>query len=507
MRQREILLLGLILGTVACGADDTTNSGDSPTTPEPTYVGAPGVTIQQVAIYQGVKRILFDRGGTPPPTVGLVVGRDTLIRVHYTTAPENIGQPVIGRLHIGGSDAYTDPFEAPATLFAQSIEPDMNTTVNFIVPGDAITELLSYTVSIVQEGDPSAGDNPTAHHPGPDIAEAVHVEAPRNVFRVVFVPFQYNADGSGRLPDIVEQADDYKNRLKQLYPVSDVEVVVREPVPWSDPILPSGQGWEEVGFQLFQIRSAEKPGPDWYYYGIFNPTATIQQFCGGGCLLGVTLLNNQPPDVGNEALRLGLGVGFPESGPDTTAHELGHAHGREHAPCGFGLDPSSIDAGYPHDNGGIGHWGWDIVNQTLIDPAIYSDIMGYCDDQWVSDHTFNALISRGTAVNLPMKKQPPPLDKLPVDTVTADKVRYELINIDAHGADWSRSIDATALTTDATVALTVRSTGGDATELQGHFFRWDHMPGGWLLFPKPAFEPARAEVVMNGETIVVHRTR
>ena len=39
---------------------------------------------------------------------------------------------------------------------------------------------------------------------------------------------------------------------------------------------------------------------------------------------------------------------------DTAAHELGHSHGRNHAPCGMGLDPSSIDPAYPHDGGKIG---------------------------------------------------------------------------------------------------------------------------------------------------------
>ncbi len=490
---RAMGCIAIIAGATACGGEGTTfddeegSSGFIPTTAEPSYVAAPGVTLHQVAIYQGVKRVLYDRAGTPPPSVKLVQGRDALVRVFYTTDdPAKVGQPVVGRLSIDGAE----PIDAPGTLVPASGDADIQSTINFNVPGDLIGDNLIYNVAILEEGD--GADNPNAIHPAPDVGESVPVEGARNVFRVVFVPFQYNADGSGRLPSVVDQTDTYVARLKQLYPVSDVEVVVREPVPWNQPILPNGQGWQEVGFQLYSIRQAEKPSEDWYYYAIFSPTQSVLQFCGGGCLLGVTLLNNDPPTTGDPALRIGLGVGFPEQGPSTAAHELGHAHGRNHAPCsppGQPL-PDGIDPQYPHPGAGIGTWGWDIVGQQLIDPAIHTDIMGYCDVQWISDYQFNKLLDRSAAVNLP-KYLGPQRAQLPVQTVS--------IGIDG-SATLNPVIMATPPEGPGNVDVTVRREDGSTEIVRAHFHPWDHMAGGMLVYAddRPA---ARVDAVVEGRAI------
>jgi hypothetical protein len=493
--RKFVTLVVLALGGLACGADDTTGAGrgadddDGQVQPEVPVVSAQGVTITQVAMYQGIKRVLFDAAGTPPPNVGIVAGRDALIRVSYTSVPESVGEIVVGRLHIGEEKVEVVFVTTPA-----SVESDMNTTVNFIVPGDLITEQFSYNIALVVEGK-GVPDNPGAYYPAKDVGEGLFIDAPKNTFRVVFVPYQYNADGSGRLPSVVDQAELYRQRLLQLYPVSDVEVVVREPVQWNSPISPNGEGWQEVGFDLYQKRQQEKAGDDWYYYAIFSPTDSIVQFCGAGCLLGVTLLNDNPTDFGDPNLRIGLGVGFPDVGPSTAAHELGHAHGRGHAPCG-GVDPSSVDLSFPHEGGGIGQWGWDIVNHQLIDPNIYTDIMGYCDEQWISDYNFNNLMTRGAAVNMPKKMGANPLTQ----------VSYELISVDASGsASWARTVDATPLKSEGSVAINVRDDAGHETDVRGHYYHWDHLPGGIVMFPTPAFEPTRADIVLNGASMAVER--
>ncbi len=169
------------------------------------------------------------------------------------------------------------------------------------------------------------------------------VEGKKNTFRLVIVPYQYNADGSGRLPNTSEeQLAVFKHRFMGMYPVSNVEISVHEPVPWNQPISPNGQGWQAVGFDLLGKKNSSGLGADVYFYGMFNPAASLVAYCGGGCLLGVTLLNDDPPDVGNPTLRLALGVGFDNEAPNTCAHEIGHAHGRPHVNCGFGVDPSSV---------------------------------------------------------------------------------------------------------------------------------------------------------------------
>ncbi|MCA9625184.1 MAG: hypothetical protein KC731_39445, partial [Myxococcales bacterium] len=459
------------------GDDDGGSGGSGAGMSIESMVGAQGVNITQVAMYQGPERILQQNGQPLASTTPLVAGRDALIRVYYQAAQEQVGAPLTARLEINGQSDLV--FETQ--VGAGSTQEDLASTVNFVVPGDFIGEVFEYRVSLLQDG---ATDNPGAHHPVEGFEGHV-VDGKRNTFRVMLVPFAYNADGSGRVPDLgPEQIEVYRKRLLGLYPVSQVEVAVREPVAWSNTIAPNGQGWQQVGLQLSSIRQQEKPSDDWYYYGIFNPTASIQQFCQGGCLLGVTLLNDQPADVGNEQLRLALGVGFPETGPDTNAHELGHAHGRAHANCGPGLDPGSIDPAFPYPNGGIGVWSWDISEGRLINPAGVSDIMGYCDNQWISDYNYSALLARGVNVNQP--------------DIYLPEVDYDLLTFDGAGhATWQQQVTRRAFRGTGTVEARVDG----AEPVLAHAYRYDHLPGGWIYVPRTTGHPGSIEVTVDGETL------
>jgi hypothetical protein len=80
------------------------------------------------------------------------------------------------------------------------------------------------------------------------------------------------------------------------------------------------------------------------------------------------------------------------------AHELGHAHGRKHAPCGSAPD---ADPGFPRGDGAIGVWGWDQRSPKAIIPPAIKDVMSYCGQRWISDYTFQALAERSTLVNQP----------------------------------------------------------------------------------------------------------
>jgi hypothetical protein len=474
--------LGCTSSTDVEDDDEQTGVDPKPTT---VFVGVDGVAVQEVSVYQGVKRVLAQGGQAVGSNVPLVAGRDALVRVFYTAT--DVGRAVKGRLELEGGD----PIDVDAQLVAASAEADYASTINFIVPGDRVGQMFNYRVSIGEVSkDLDAPDHAGAHYPAKGL-ESHAVEGPVNTLRVILAPFRYDADGSGRLPDLSpERVEQYRTRLLQLYPVSNVEISVREPTPWGQPIYPNGGGWEQVGLTTFGFRGQDGASPDVYYYAVFNPTATMYQFCAGGCLLGVTLLNDQPADVGNPQLRIAMGVGFDETATGTAAHELGHAHGRPHAPCGFGLAPDSIDPQYPYPEGAIGVWGWDIVSRSLIDPAVYSDIMGYCDTQWISDYNYAKLLMRGKNVNLPMYH--PPMGR-----------NYELITVDEHGvAEWRGSAPAEEFTGSVPVDVTVE--GGGVDRVAGGFYRYDHMPGGWLLVPTPARKPLRFEAIIGERRLAVN---
>ena len=72
----------------------------------------------------------------------------------------------------------------------------------------------------------------------------------------------------------------------------------------------------------------------------------------------------------------------------TMVHELGHNFGRLHSrSCGA----AGSDANYPYANGAIGVYGYDVITGTLRAPSTL-DIMGYCDDRWISDYNYMGIL-------------------------------------------------------------------------------------------------------------------
>jgi hypothetical protein len=79
----------------------------------------------------------------------------------------------------------------------------------------------------------------------------------------------------------------------------------------------------------------------------------------------------------------------------TMAHELGHACGRPHSPCGTPGDPA-YPAYEPYDPAGTpmastGEYGIDISNGAIKSPATFKDFMSYCGPKWVSLFVYGRL--------------------------------------------------------------------------------------------------------------------
>ncbi|RYE89404.1 MAG: hypothetical protein EOO75_11860, partial [Myxococcales bacterium] len=129
-----------------------------------------------------------------------------------------------------------------------------------------------------------------------------------------------------------------------------------------------------------------------YYYALISPDTSLGAYCGSSCVTGQSFVVD---DVDDGDIRVGSGMGFgTESSAWTLVHELGHIHGRSHAPC----STSSYDDDYPYSDGGTGVWGYDRRTQDLLDPDDHADVMGYCDPTWISDYTYRAFFDRVQAL-------------------------------------------------------------------------------------------------------------
>jgi len=152
-----------------------------------------------------------------------------------------------------------------------------------------------------------------------------------------------------------------------------------------------------------------------------------------------------------------------------------------------------VDSTYPadaaHSGGKIGGWGFDMVTRKLVPPT-YTDIMGYCSDQWISDHNFIGLWKRGQYVNAASWQLPP------------GWVWYDVLMLDgAGGARWAGRPIRRRHPLYSGEELAVVLDGETTTP--GQLYRFDHLPGGWVFVPRSG--AIRAELRVDGRVYRVLR--
>ena len=255
-------LLGLLVAALsvpACnsftGASDlTTEGGGGLPTGGPTLAPADGVTITRVEIYQGLQNTLMEDGAALSPALPTVIGRRAVFRIFYeaTGSVKN----VTARLTLGEDEDPT-VIEEVVDLSGLSNESSLASTINLTVQGDQMTA-SSYRVDLLQERAETSGTNQASAWPSdPDELADLPLANPNGPLKVRLVPVQYDADGSGRLPDTSgSQLQLYEDYFFNQYPVGSVELTVDEPFSWNDGIFPGGGGWGQLLDAITNYRQA-----------------------------------------------------------------------------------------------------------------------------------------------------------------------------------------------------------------------------------------------------------
>lgn len=391
-----VLLLGLL--GVACTktvVEETvpidpvqSKSSTDPTSAKSGGTAASVAPIDRISIYQGVEVNVVDDAQVKRLSAPIINAREALIRVHGALADGQPKQKLTAKLHLVSGGKETVLVDGPHTLLDYA-DGDLGSTFNFQLDATQVTTDMEFSVELVNAVNQTIDKFPLTDQK----LAPVPTDAPK--LRVQLVPVKYESDGSDRMPDMSDATlKAYHDALYQLYPVSDIELTTHATLDWPIEVDPMGEGWDKLLQAVMDLRANDpNVDEDVYYVGVFEPMDTVDDYCAGGCVLGVAPFPNDPSVFDTDiSYRTALVTGYQtDKSGSTLAQELAHAMARLHAPCG---NPQAIDTSYPYDNAALGTSGWDVLGKQLMDQSDYFDFMSYCFPAWVSDYTYKAIADR-----------------------------------------------------------------------------------------------------------------
>lgn len=449
-----------------CNPGDDGQGGDD-VDPHPgpdTLWPAKGLKITRITLNQGVRHLLMDADGEADNDTPVIAGRPGIVRVFYTQFAKHNANEVLARLTIGET-----VIDKTVVHGESSTDDDLQSTINFDLPGELIGMKMSYKVELLHPATGEWGVDVDGSTFPLEAQQSVAIRSTGDGLKIVLVPVSYGAEK--RLPDLSPaQIELHREAIMDIYPVQDVELTVRpEVLQWDKTITADGGGWAQLLTAVADLRTTDHAANDTYYYGVFSPAASFGSFCSSGCVAGLGFVS---PEF-NSWSRAAIGLGFAgEKLAGVFAHELGHNHGRKHSPCG---GPKSPDPTYPHPDGIIGDWGFDISDGTLHAPDLSRDFMSYCDPAWVSSFTYNALFERARLLN----------GVLPAVETFAQPRQYDRVILGTKGQmEWASETMLDAPPQGEIRDVDVTSDAGTRQET-ATFVPFDHIDGGVLFVPRP----------------------
>lgn len=365
-------------GPQTCAVKDAPGGNVLFTTTVQVAQGASGLdlVIDQVHITQATQTY----GGTVP----LVAGRRGFIRVFVKANQANSAQPRVRVRFTNGSTVNELLIPAPRSSVPTNVdEGDLGSSWNsavdltWIQPGLQVQATVDPD-STIQETNKSNND-----WPGSGPASMNVRTLPK--FQTTLIPVIQN----GLTGDVnTTNRASYLTTLAEVWPISEIINVGVHGSYTTTQVLGGDTGWSALLAEIEALRIAEGNQRQRHYYGVVRINYTD-----GNLGLGYV-----PPDASDGRYRSAIGwdsatAGGRISRANVFAHETGHNFGRYHSPCG---NPAQLDPNYPYGGAGIGVYGYDLFHNVLFSPTVSpanTDIMGYCENQWVSDYTYRNVLA------------------------------------------------------------------------------------------------------------------
>ncbi|MGY2024192.1 hypothetical protein [Nocardia gipuzkoensis] len=356
-----------------------------------------GIEITQAIQYYKADQHLTDADDRGPDnSLRLVAAKPAWVRVYLTSVLIDEIANVTGDLVV---ERASGPFNliwtrvatlsprTPGTATARreadyaTTRSTLSDTLNFVIPADQVWGRMRVTARVWQTGSSSPSDTRL------ESFSATLLQTLR--LRGILISYNgTDAAGTTTLNLAAPTLANLQTTAAWTLTVDPLQAqgsfVSAGSMTWSTPLIgtataPGGCSteWLSLNAAVAEVKANDGNRSDVIYYGLLPAGIPIANV--GGCESS--------------------GVSSGRNGDQVTmAHEVGHAAGLIHGPCGTSSGDDGYPAYEPYDTeairiSSIGEYGLDINTGTILSPADSDDYMSYCDQEWISIYHHDKLLN------------------------------------------------------------------------------------------------------------------